>query len=71
MSVKTPDQIKAEFEAQGITISDWARQHDYSPRDVILVLNKVLKGRYGKAHRIAVALGMKADPNAGANQQAA
>lgn len=70
MSVKTPDQIKAEFAGLGITISGWARDHDFTPRDVILVLNGVLKGRYGKAHRIAVALGMKADPR-NANQQAA
>lgn len=65
--MKTPDQIKAEFLAAGITISSWARDRGYTPREVSLVLNGQVKGRYGKSHDIAVQLGLKS----GANQQAA
>lgn len=69
-AVKTPDQVKAEFHAAGETITGWARQHGFPPREVILVLNGYYECRRGRAHAIAVALGIKAAP-AGANQQAA
>lgn len=61
--VKTPDQVKADFQAKGITISQWARDHGYKPREVSLVLNGQVKGNYGKGHDIAVALGLKASPD--------
>jgi gp16 family phage-associated protein len=60
--MKTPAQVKADFLASGITISQWARSHNYTPRDVSLVLNGQIKGRYGKGHEIAVALGIKPQP---------
>jgi|GEM_PF-679584 len=53
------ERIKGNFQASGITISQWARDHNYTPRDVSLVLNSQIKGRYGKGHDIAVALGLK------------
>lgn len=59
---KTPEQVKTEFLAAGITISEWARAHDWTPREVSLVLNGQVKGRYGRGHDIAVALGIKASP---------
>lgn len=61
-SSKSPEQVKAEFHACGITISGWARDRGYTPREVSLVLNGVIKGRYGKAHEIAVSLGIKPNP---------
>jgi gp16 family phage-associated protein len=60
--IKTPEQIKADFLARGITISQWARNHGYTPREASLVLNGQIKGRYGKGHEIAVALGLKPSP---------
>lgn len=57
--VKTPDEVRAEFLAEGLTISDWARRNGYKPRDVSLVLNGQIKGRYGRGHEIAVKLGLK------------
>lgn len=59
--MKTPEQVKADFLASGITISQWARSKGYKPREVSLVLNGQVKGRYGKGHEIAVALGIKRD----------
>jgi gp16 family phage-associated protein len=58
--MKTPEQIKANFRANGITVSQWARDHHYTPREVNLVLNGQVKGHYGKGHDIAVKLGLKA-----------
>jgi gp16 family phage-associated protein len=60
--MKTPEQVKAEFLALGITISQWARERGYTPREVSMVLNGQVKGNYGKSHRIAVQLGIKPDP---------
>ncbi|CAM5787553.1 DNA-binding protein [Ottowia pentelensis] len=58
----TTDQVKAKFRANGMTFTDWAREHGYSPRKVIRLLNGYEKGRYGQSHEIAVKLGLKADP---------
>jgi gp16 family phage-associated protein len=57
--MKTPDQVKKEFLDAGITISQWARDHGYTPRQVSLVLNGQIKGRYGTSHEIAKKLGLK------------
>jgi gp16 family phage-associated protein len=59
MKTLTPDQVKANFRARGVTISDWARLHGYKPRCVYLVLNGQHKGHWGEAHEIAVKLGIK------------
>ena len=58
----TPEQVKAKLRARGVTCSDWARQHGYSPQKVIRLLNGYEKGHYGQSHEIAVKLGLKADP---------
>lgn len=70
MALKTPEQVKADFLASGITISGWARDRNYKPREVSLVLNGQVKGHYGRGHEIAVALGLKANPNAETQQAA-
>jgi len=56
---KTPEQVKKQFEKRGWTYAGWARENGFSPRTVVAVLNGVNKGRYGEAHRAAVALGLK------------
>lgn len=55
----TADQIKTNLRAQGITITKWASQHGYRREEVYRVLNGQSKAHYGKAHRIALALGLK------------
>jgi gp16 len=57
--VKTPEQVKAEFHRKGLTFSGWARQHGYREQEVYRVLNGFAKAKYGKAHEIAVKLGLK------------
>lgn len=59
-TVLTPDQLKAQFAAEGRTFSGWAEERGYSRFDVYRVLNGMAKGRRGKAHQIAVDLGLKA-----------
>lgn len=58
----TPIQIKADFEARGIPVGHWADEHGF-PRDVVYrVLNGYTPCKRGLPHRIAVALGIKPDP---------
>lgn len=56
----TPEQLKAKFDAEGKTFAAWAQEHGYSRFAVYQVLNGQSKGRRGKAHQIAVDLGLKA-----------
>lgn len=60
----TAEQIKSRLRRQGITLTQWAKDHGYPRADVYRVLNGQYKAHYGRAHEIAVALGMKsADSN--------
>ncbi len=58
-AVKTPADIRAELDAQGMTITEWARQHGLKEQTVKDLLLGRIKGRYGEAHRAAVMLGLK------------
>lgn len=57
----TADQVKRRFRQQGITFTDWASENGYSRNEVYRVLNGQAKAHYGKAHEIAVKLGLKSD----------
>lgn len=57
----TPAQIKAKFRREGKTITQFAAEHGYTRNAVYRVLNGFDKGHYGKAHEIAVKLGLKSD----------
>lgn len=58
----TPNEVKEKFEAEGKTVSSWADSHGF-PRDAVYaVLSGRTHGRRGKAHHIAVALGIKRNP---------
>lgn len=57
--MKTAEQVKTEFHRKGITITGWARAHGFSALAVHRVLNGESKCYRGKAHRIAVLLGLK------------
>lgn len=58
----TPQQIKEQFRARGESVGQWADAHGF-PRDMVY---RVLNGRSpawrGRAHEVAVALGLKPDP---------
>ncbi|NTZ82378.1 DNA-binding protein [Burkholderia metallica] len=55
----TLEQVKKRFEREGKTFAGWARENGFEYRTVIAVVNGVNKGRHGKAHEVAVALGLK------------
>lgn len=56
---KTTEEVKREFERAGISIGAWAKANGFHRQDVYAVLSGQNKARYGKAHAIAVALGLK------------
>ncbi len=56
----TPDTFKTRLRSQGKTIRQWAEENNFPPLAVYRVLNGLEKGRFGRAHDIAVAAGIKA-----------
>lgn len=53
------EKIKAGFRERGETIKDWCDARGYDPTYVSRILNGNVKASRGKAHEIAVELGMK------------
>lgn len=58
-----PSEVRARFRSRGQTIRDWANQHSFAPGLVYAVLAGRVIGERGRAHDIAVALGIKPDPS--------
>ena len=59
MTTLTPKQAKDWFDRHGVSVSDWARAHHFSPAVVFSLLAGRCTGRRGQAHFAAVALGLK------------
>jgi len=55
--------VKARFEAEGVSIAEWARANGFSRTLVYRVLDGDMACRRGQAHKIAVALGLKKEPS--------
>ncbi len=62
-TTKTAEQVRNEFVAHGINVSEWARERKVSRFTVIDLLRGKRTGRRGEAHKVAVMLGLKEDPN--------
>lgn len=58
----TPEQVRAEFLAYGVTVSGWCRERGFHRLVVVDLLRGKRVGIRGEAHKAAVALGMKPDP---------
>lgn len=58
----TREQAHAWFEQNGINMAEWCRHYQISRYIVIDLLLGKLRGRRGQAHRAAILLGLKADP---------
>lgn len=59
-SLKTADQVRAEFERKGLSVAEWARRHDVSRSLVYEILSgRRTVFRRGDTHRVAVLLGLK------------
>lgn len=55
----TPDRVRQQFRQRGETLTAWAEARGYNREAVYRVLNGKDKAHYGRAHEIAVALGLK------------
>ena len=64
----TKEEIRAAFEATGLTVSGWAERRGFRRESVYAVLSGRTKGLRGEAHRIAKALGLKFEPSPRAAQ---
>lgn len=53
------EQVRQRFEAEGLTIKEWALAKGYKPRLVYAVLQGTVQCRHGMSHKIAVELGIK------------
>jgi gp16 family phage-associated protein len=58
-SALTPDKVRQHFRQRGLTFTQWAKDQGYPLKAVYRVLNGVDKANFGRAHEIAVALGLK------------
>jgi gp16 family phage-associated protein len=59
MQPRTATEARAELQAKGISITQWALAHQFSPNLVFEVLGGRKKCVRGQAHEIAVKLGLK------------
>lgn len=58
----TPEQFRERLRGRGMTLVQWSLDHGFPVTAVSRVLNGADKARYGRAHEIAVALGLKIPP---------
>lgn len=58
-TIRTEQEIRAEWLYQGIGQNEWARMHGFNPATVSQVLTGKNSGARGVGHKVAVALGMK------------
>jgi len=61
--LRTPEQVRAFFETNGISMADWARARGFSVRLTRLVAAGKRRCLRGQSHQIAVELGMKRGVN--------
>lgn len=61
---QTPKTARAWMKDRGVCVSQWCRDLSLSRNAVVDLLRGQCKGNRGEAHRAAVALGLKADPDA-------
>lgn len=58
-ATRTPAQAKEWLESQGKSVKEFAEEHGVDQFTTYQVLAGTKKGKRGKAHRIAVLLGIK------------
>lgn len=59
---RTAEQATQWFLSNGITISSWALENGFDTKIVYALLSGRTRGRRGRSHAAAVALGIKPDP---------
>lgn len=66
-TVFAPDALaraRSRISDQGLSVKEWSERHGFPHAQVRNILVGTRPCHYGKAHRIAVALGLKRDPDA-------
>lgn len=58
-TLRSPEQVKADFRRRGVAFADWARENNFSVATVYQVLAGQRKCLRGQSHQIAQRLGMK------------
>lgn len=59
LRAKSAQEAKAQLQAKGITLKQFADKHNLDYRTVSEVVRGVNKGLYGEGHKVAVAFGLK------------
>jgi gp16 family phage-associated protein len=59
---QTPESVRRTFRAYGVCGSEWARSIGVPPQTLRDLLGGRALGNRGNAHRVAIALGLKPDP---------
>lgn len=57
--IRSHEEAREGFKKAGLTIRQWSKDNGFNERLVYAVLSGANKGYYGKAHLIAVRLGLK------------
>lgn len=57
-------ELREQFRNEGVTIAVWARKNGFRPDEVYAALSGRTRGDRGRAHKVAVALGLKPRPSA-------
>lgn len=55
-------RVRDEFHERGESVAGWARRYGFSANTVYQVLHGRSRALHGDGHRVAVALGLKAQP---------
>jgi gp16 family phage-associated protein len=55
----TPEQLRTRLSNQGKTLAELCREKNVDYKTAVQLVNGFSKGRYGKAHAVAVKLGLK------------
>lgn len=58
ITLRTPEEAKNWLRSQGVSVSDFAREHNLDRATTYQILYGVKKGLRGKSHQSAVALGI-------------
>jgi gp16 family phage-associated protein len=58
-NVRTPQQVRAEFRRNGMSIFQWAKKNGFPSASVYQVLSGRNAASLGVGHKIAVLLGIK------------
>ena len=66
---RTPQQVQCWFRENGLTVADWSADRGFNPALVYAVLKGERKCLRGQSHRIAVALGLKSEPQGSSSNQ--